>query len=135
MSELVNHDEDEIRQLDASWGDAASSGKLDAVISFYAPQGSVVWPGAPAAHGTDNIRTAWQGIFGQFKGLSLTFTPDCIDISHDGSMAADFGQVRFAYDTPQGRVEQQAKYVVVWTRVHGAWKVLYDCYNMNSADS
>ena len=27
-----------------------------------------------------------------------------------------------------------AKYVVVWKKVGGAWKVLYDCYNMNQAD-
>src|ERR1039458_1891129 len=70
-----------IRKLDAEWGDAATAGKLEEVVAFYAPTGSVVWPGAPAAHGTANIRKAWEGIFGEYKGLSLKFTAKRIDFS------------------------------------------------------
>jgi uncharacterized protein (TIGR02246 family) len=127
-------DEKAIRKLDVEWGDAACKKDLETVVACYARDGSVVWPGAPAAHGTANIRAAWKGIFKEFKGLTLKFTPERIDISHDGDMAVDFGKVAFGHDTPKGRVEESAKYVVVWKKVRGAWKVLYDSYNMNQAD-
>jgi hypothetical protein len=29
------------------------------VVTLYAPDGSLVWPGAPAVHGISNIRAAW----------------------------------------------------------------------------
>lgn len=125
-------DEQEIRKLDAAWGQAASRYDLDAVVGFYAQNGSVVWPGAPAAHGTAHIRAAWQQMFALYKGLTLDFTPERIDLAQGGQLAADFGKVAFGHDTPQGRVEETAKYVVVWKKVDNIWKVLYDCYNMNS---
>ena len=45
-------DEKKIRALDKQWGEAATRKDLDAVVAFYAPDGSLVWPDAPAVHGT-----------------------------------------------------------------------------------
>ena len=128
-------EEDAIRKLDQEWGDAATRYDLDRVVSMYASDGSLVWPGEPAVHGTSAIRTAWQGFFAQFQGLNLQFTAERIDVSPDAEMASDFGKVSLGYDGPNGPVQMIAKYVVVWKKVDGAWKVLYDCYNSNSADS
>lgn len=127
-------DEKAIRKLDVEWGDAACKKDLKAVVAFYAPDGSVVWPGAPAAHGTAKIRAAWVELL-KTPGLSLRFTPERIDVADDGDMATDFGKVAFGHDTAQGHVRETAKYVVVWKKVEGAWKVLYDCYNMNTPDA
>src|SRR5580700_9993319 len=124
-------DEKAIRKLDEEWGDAACKYDLEAVIACYASDGSVVWPGSPAAHGTAEIRAAWKEMFKLYKGLTLKFTPERIDIAHDGDMAADFGKVAFGHHTPKGHVQETAKYVVVWKKVRGVWKVLYDSYNMN----
>lgn len=131
----MSADEEAIRKLDAEWSDAASGGvgNLDRVVAFYAPNGSTVWPGAPAAHGTKNIRKAWKNAFESFKDLKLKFGPTRIEVSQSGDMASDFGKVAMEYTKPRkGRVKEQAKYVVVWIKVDGAWKVLYDCYNSNS---
>jgi uncharacterized protein (TIGR02246 family) len=125
-------DQQKIRALDAEWGDAACKKDLDAVVSFYAEDGSVVWPGAPAAHGIAKIRSAWKELFSQYKGLTLKFTPERIDVAEAGDMATDFGIVAFGHDTDKGHVEETAKYVVTWKKVAGVWKVLYDCYNMNT---
>ena len=133
----ANHSADEkiIKELDTQWGDAACKKDLEAVVALYAPDGSLVWPGAPAVHGTSNIRAAWVD-FLKTPGLSLRFTPERIDFAHDADMAIDFGAVALERDDPQkGHVKMTAKYVVVWRKINGAWKVLYDCYNTNTPDA
>jgi ketosteroid isomerase-like protein len=37
-------DEAAIRRLDEEWGNAATAKNLDAVVGFYAGDGSLVWP-------------------------------------------------------------------------------------------
>jgi uncharacterized protein (TIGR02246 family) len=123
----------EIRRLDEEWGNAASTKDLEAVVSFYADDGSLVWPDTAPVHGSAAIRTAWMGVFHDYQGLKLKFTPERIDISESGDLASDYGRVDFGYDGDAGPVQLIAKYVVVWKRVNREWKVLYDCYNMNEA--
>jgi ketosteroid isomerase-like protein len=134
MAVMEHSDEKKIRQLDAAWGDAACKKELEAVVAFYAPNGSLVWPGAPAAHGTAKIRAAWSELL-KISGLALRFTPERIDIAQYADIAVDFGRVDFQHDAAKGRVEEISKYVVVWKKIDGTWKVLYDCYNANTADA
>lgn len=138
-------DEAEIRRLDKVWSDSASKGiaNLNSTVSIYGPNATVVWPGQPPAHGPRAIRRAWKKAFEDFHEFHLTFTPVRIDISEAGDMASDFGKVFMAWTetkkvkgrTVKQRVKAKAKYVVVWTRVDGAWKVLYDSYNMNAPEA
>jgi len=125
-------DEAAIRRLDEEWGKAASAKKLDAVVGFYAHDGSLVWPGEPAVHGTAHIRASWKKMMDTISGLNLRFTPERIVISDDGSLASDFGKVEFGHEVDGKPVMEIAKYVVVWRKEKGGWKVLYDSYNMNT---
>ncbi len=125
-------DEAAIRRLDEEWGKAASAKKLDAVVGFYAHDGSLVWPGEPAVHGTTHIRASWKKMIDTIPGLNLRFTPERIVISDDGSLASDFGKVEFGHEVDGKPVMEIAKYVVVWRKEKGGWKVLYDSYNMNT---
>ncbi|QIG49241.1 SgcJ/EcaC family oxidoreductase [Nordella sp. HKS 07] len=125
-------DEMAIRRLDEEWGKAATAKDLEAVVSFYAPDGSLVWPGAPASHGTQHIRASWKEMMDTTPGLNLRFTPERIVISDDASLASDFGKVEFGHEVKGKPVMDIAKYVVVWRKEKGSWKVLYDSYNVNS---
>lgn len=125
-------DEAAIRRLDDEWGKAASAKNLAAVVDFYAHDGSLVWPGQPAVHGTAHIRASWKEMMDTIPGLNLRFTPERIVISDDASLASDFGKVEFGHDVNGKPVMEIAKYVVVWRKEKGGWKVLYDSYNMNA---
>lgn len=122
--------EDRIRELDAAWGEAATKKDLEKTVSFYAPDGSLVWPSQEAIHGTQAIRDAWREMM-KIPGLGLRFTPERIDVS--GDLAVDFGRVDLKQDTDQGPKEEVDKYLVVWQLIDGDWKVLYDSYNANAA--
>lgn len=125
-------DEAAIRRLDEAWGKAATAKDLEAVVGFYAHDGSLVWPGAPAAHGTQDIRASWKQTMDTMPGLKLRFTPERIVIADDASLASDFGKVEFGHEDDGKPVMEIGKYVVVWRKEKGSWKVLYDSYNMNS---
>jgi ketosteroid isomerase-like protein len=124
-------DEAAIRRLDEEWGRAASTQKLDAVVGFYAHDGSLVWPGEPAVHGTADIRASWKKMM-DISGLNLRFTPERIVISDDASLASDFGKVEFGHEVDGKPVMEIAKYIVVWRKEKDGWKVLYDSYNLNT---
>jgi ketosteroid isomerase-like protein len=123
-------EEKAIGDLATKWVDAASKKDVETIVSFYAPDGAVVWPDAPAKRGAAAIREAWVELF-KIPGLSLNFVPERIDISDSGDMAADFGRVESELDSASGRVKDVAKYIVVWRKIDGAWKVLYDSFNSN----
>jgi uncharacterized protein (TIGR02246 family) len=126
-------DHQTIKTLDAEWAKAARARDIDRVVSFYAKDGSVAWPGDKAAKGHANIRARWEDAYKQTPELWLDFKPTHIEIAKGGNMAVDFGVVYFAPNAKPDDPQNVAKYLVVWKRENGAWKVLYDCYNMNGA--
>ena len=111
-----------IAKLDADWSKAAKAKDVDKVVGYYSKKGSVVWPGQKARHGTRAIRAAWKKAYKEDPNLSLSFAPERIEIASGGDIALDFGGVSFGGDA-------SAKYLVVWKREKGGWKVLYDCWN------
>jgi ketosteroid isomerase-like protein len=124
--------EDKIRELDVRWGEAACRKDLDAVVDVYASDGTLVWPGQEAVHGTDDIRKNWAEML-KIPGLYLKFTPERLDVAEGGDLVIDFGRVDLGQETEEGPVREVDKYLVVWQLVDGAWKVLYDSYNGNKA--
>ena len=124
-------DEAAIRALDAEWGKAASAGKLADVVEFYAADASLVWPDMPPATGTAAIRANWKKIYRQMPGLYLDFQPTRIDIASGRDLATDFGLVHFKANAKPKDPKNTAKYLVIWKRERGVWKVFYDCWNWN----
>jgi ketosteroid isomerase-like protein len=64
-------------------------------------------------------------------------TPSSIEPTHieiAGDLASDFGLVHFAPGAKPKDVKNTAKYLVVWKREHGTWKVFYDCWNWNAPE-
>lgn len=124
-------EEQAIRRLDDQWVAAAQKKDLDATVGFYAPDAWALWPDAPAAKGTQAIRNAWTELF-KAPNLTLSFAPEKIEVAQSGDIASDVGTVHVEMDTPQGHVKEDAKYVVVWKKVNGAWKAQYDTFNSNA---
>jgi ketosteroid isomerase-like protein len=125
----MSPDENAIRDLDVAWGQAACKHDLDAVMSFYAQDGSLAWTGEPAAHGHKAIRASWTEMM-KIPGLSLEFVPERIVVSESGDLASDFGVVKLGMT---GKPTVSAKYLVVWRKEADKWKVLYDSYSYNNA--
>src|SRR5262245_44364239 len=121
-----------IKELDKEWAKAAQAKDFDRVVSFYAKDGSVVWPGYKAAKGHAKIRANWEDAYKNIPNAYLDFKPTHVEIDKGGNMAVDFGVVYFAPDAKPDDTDNVAKYLVVWKREKGTWKVLYDCWNSNA---
>ena len=124
-----------IRKLDKGWSDAAQAKKLNRVKEFYAKNGSVVWPEMTAAHGRPAVVARWKAAFKSTPNLYLRFEPTHIEVSESGDMASDFGVVYFKKGAKPSDTVNVAKYLVVWQKQKGEWKVLYDCWNTNGANN
>jgi uncharacterized protein (TIGR02246 family) len=134
MSKKHDAEEAAIRALDAEWSKAATAKNMDHVMKFYATDGSVVRPDQPPAKGHAAIRASWEAIFKAAPDMYLDFEPTHIEVASGGEMASDFGLVHFTPHAKPDDRKNTAKYLVVWKRERGAWKVLYDSWNWNAPE-
>lgn len=119
-----------IRELDATWSNAAETKDLDKTVSFYAEDGSVLPFNAPIATGKEGVRAVWGHLM-SLPGYGLTFAPTKIDVAKAGDMAYDVGTFALKANDPQGNpTTTVGKYVVAWKKQkNGEWKVEADIFN------
>jgi ketosteroid isomerase-like protein len=120
-----------IRELAMKFGAAVAARDVDAVVSFYTFDTIVLDPETPARRGADAMRIAWTE-FMKNPGLSVRLVPEKIDVAAAGDLAADFGRFELQIEGPAGKIKHVHKYVSVWRKVGGQWKILYDAWNTNA---
>jgi len=98
-------------------------GDSQAVARLYTENADVIAPGAPVARGRTAIAAAWQkAIDSGVKDVALTTQ----DVDSAGDLAAETGKVRLV---ARDGTATEARYVVVWKRVGGEWKLHRDIWN------
>ena len=98
-------------------------GDSKAVADLYTEDAQVIAPGAPIAQGRAAIASAWQkSIDAGVKDLSLATD----DLESSGDLASETGRVRIV---AKDGTATEARYVVVWKRTNGAWKLHRDIWN------
>jgi uncharacterized protein (TIGR02246 family) len=121
-----------IRALDTDWVNAVAAKDAAGTAAFYAADGAIMPAGSPAAEGHDAVAAVWQSLF-DLPGFALTFEPTLIEVGAAGDMAYDIGTYALDFEGDQGPVHDDGKYVVVWKKEDGVWKVAADIFNSNGA--
>ncbi len=119
-------EEQAIRDLDAEWVAAVAAGDAAKCASFYAPDGYLLPPGMDPVTGPESLEQAWAGVIEALPYLS--FEPTKIVVAAAGDMAWDYGTYQ-VLDAPGGGVADHGKYLVVWQKIDGEWKVVADMFN------
>jgi uncharacterized protein (TIGR02246 family) len=119
-------EEQAIRDLDAEWVACVAAKDAAKCASFYAADGSLLPPGMDPVMGTAALEQAWAGIIEALPYLH--FEPTRIVVAVGGDMAWDYGTWRVT-DAPDGAVVDHGKYLVVWQKIDGEWKVVADMFN------
>jgi uncharacterized protein (TIGR02246 family) len=102
---------------------AMLAGNAEAVADLYTDDAVVFPPGAKLASGRSEIVAFWQGgIDAGIKDLSL----ETVSFESVGDLASEAGSLRIV--ATDGQVTE-ARYVVVWKRVMGVWKLHRDIWN------
>ena len=128
----MSADEQTIRALGQKWLAAVRAKDAVASAGFYASDGVMLNADAPIAQGSAAITAAWQRLL-SMKNVSLTFASTQLTVSNSGDMAYDVGTYELSFDGDKGTMKDLGKYVTVWRKVGGEWKVAADIGNSDGA--
>lgn len=128
----MSADEQTIRALGQKVLAAVQAKDATASAGFYAADGAMLPADGQIAQGTAAITVAWQGLLGM-KNVQLTFGPTQVTVASANDMAYEIGTYELSFDSDKGPVEDVGKYVVVWKKVGGDWKVAADISNSDGA--
>ena len=93
---------------------------------MYTERGQLFPPDAQIVDGRPAIETYWKSALdGGVKGVELKTT----EVFSLGEAAAETGT--YTLSGKNGDSLEEGKYVVVWKRVDGQWKLHRDCWNSN----
>jgi uncharacterized protein (TIGR02246 family) len=123
----VNAEAEAIKALDAKLVEAIATKNADAVVAFYSSDAVFLPPNQDAKTG-EALKQDWANMFAM-NNASLTFAPTSVEVDEHGDRAIDIGTYTFSFDSDQGKVEDHGKYVEVWEKIDGQWKIAVDMYN------
>jgi uncharacterized protein (TIGR02246 family) len=116
-----------VEELNASFLAAFNKGDMQAIANMYTEGAHLLPPNAEMVRGRSGIEVFWRKIAEAIGDLKLT----TIDVERLGSEALrEVGAVS-AKSRQQPAQEIQGKYVVIWRKVGGEWKLATDIWNMN----
>jgi uncharacterized protein (TIGR02246 family) len=121
----VSQDKGQIQKLSDQFSEAFNKGDATTIAAMYTEDATVLPAGSPLVRGRDAIQAFWKAGAEQLEGMSLT----TVDVQPLGSEAArEIGTfvLKTKGQTPK---EIGGKYVVVWQRVGGSWKLGTDIWN------
>ena len=121
-------DEQAIRSANARWLELISKKDAAGIGQLYAEDGAALPPYFKAVVGRAAISQWWAS---QMKtpGFTMAFGTDQLVFSTPGDMALDRGWYRVSAQGPDGVINDTGKYVVVWRKIDGEWKVAADIFN------
>ena len=118
--------EGEIRQLTLDWVAAEASNNADSALAFLWEDATMQPPGAPAIQGHAALRAAYESVTFVSLAAGSTIT------RASGDLAAIWGPLTVVIEGPNGPVTLEQKFVAVWERRGGKWKVIENSWNDNA---
>jgi ketosteroid isomerase-like protein len=116
-----------IEKLNDAFVAAFGSGDMASLAAMYSEDAYLMPPGAPLMRGRGDIQKFWSAAGEQVGDLKLV-TVDVKPLSSDGAREIGTFSLKSKGQQPQ---ELMGKYVVVWQKVQGDWKLAVDIWNMD----
>jgi ketosteroid isomerase-like protein len=88
-------------------------------------------PGNPPIQGAESVVETWKA-WGALPNVKISFSAERVEAAASGDLAYDYGAYTFAFDSDKGPFAEEGKYIVVWKKIDGAWKIAADIFNNNS---
>ena len=113
-----------IEEANARFSELLAKGDAAGLAALYAAEAQAFPPNSDIVAGAPAIQKLWQGVIDAgIKAAKLT----TVDVTAAGELASESG--RYEMSGADGTVVDRGKYVVVWKRVGGRWKILRDIWN------
>ena len=114
-----------IEAANAKWTELFNKGDFDGIAQLYTIDAVVFPPGSAIVRGRPAIGAMWKGMAEQVANPKLT-TLDVKRLSP--SSAREVGTFSLTTKGPSPK-ELSGKYLVLWQRVQGDWKLAADIWN------
>ena len=121
----VDRERNGLMTLDREWSQTTKD--LDKWASYFASDATAYPAGMPAVHGVDAIKKTFTDMTSA-PGFSLTWNADKADVAASG----DLGYTTGTYQMSMSGATEKGKYVTVWKKQAGAWKVTDDIFNADA---
>src|SRR5215218_5040731 len=110
------------------WADAYNAGAVDRIVALYAGDAVVMPPDAPSVSNHAALRSylAKDTAASKAAGVTLALSGD-----DDVVTSGDFGWHRgtFKATGKDGATVVTGKYLEIWQRQHGQWRIVRDIWN------
>jgi uncharacterized protein (TIGR02246 family) len=116
-----------IEKLNDVWTAAFNKGDAAAVAALYTEDADVLPPGAEMVKGRAAIEAFWRQAAQQMGDAKLT-TVDVLPLGPEAAREVGTVTLKTKTQPPQ---EVVGKYVVVWRKTGGGWKLATDIWNTN----
>lgn len=107
----------------AAWQAAFNSGDGAAVAALYTDDAALLPPGGDPVRGLEAIQAYWTGAASTGETFALT----TVEVTGHGDMAVEVGTYSGA--GADGAHTDHGKFMVLWMKVDGTWKMHRDMWN------
>jgi uncharacterized protein (TIGR02246 family) len=114
-----------VQALSQEWLKAEIAKDIPKIMSYYAEDAMEMASNTPVIIGKEPIQK-WYETWLKPEGVSMTFATEEVKVSTSLDMAVERGTYHFVQNNPSGQVDDTGKYVTVWKKVKGEWKVAID---------
>lgn len=114
-----------IRDADARWLKIAQARDAAGEAAMFAADGVAVRQGAEFT-GPAAIEAYTAQDYSLNPKSQTTWTTDTLRVAESGEMAVQTGQTHTVNTGPKGDGEARARFVTLWRKINGEWKVAYD---------
>ena len=118
-----------IEAQNRAFGEAVRAADPAAIGALYSADGAVLPPNAPRVEGRDAVSEFWSNALASGVASAVLTTEE---VSYaGGDTATEVGSALLSAE--DGSALDEGKYVVVWRRADGAWRMHRDIWNSNRA--
>jgi len=121
-----------LRSIENKWVDAENAGDIETILSYYAPDAVDMVPNGPIIVDKQARHKLFESWLVGFDSKSRKNTIDDIEVSSSGDLAFTRGTTHFTRTTPDGPVEVADKWVSIYKKIDGKWKVIVNISNSNN---
>ena len=117
-----------IEKADAEFTAAAVKGDAAAIARLYSADAQVMPAGSEPIRGAEAIQKFWQGAIG--SGIAAVELKT-LEVFSQGATATEVGQYQLR--DKAGKTLDHGKFIVIWRREGGTWKLHRDMFSTNVA--
>ncbi len=116
-------------EADLAWSKAGAAKELERFCSYVAQDGAMLPPNAPIVAGKEAIRGMISELYSQ-PGFAINFQASEAEVSRAGDLGYTIGAYELTHDDPAGNATtDRGKYVTIWKKQEGQWRVVVDIWN------